>query len=137
MITAKLNLEHCNPPRRAFTLIELLVVIAIIVVLISLIIVAVPKALDPANEAATRTDMAQLSAAIQSFQTKFQVSYIPSRIILCKNYVNYFNGGVPSPNNFLTPLHQDSVNYLTHVFPRITIPGAPGPPPGSTGPATA
>src|SRR6266571_4223241 len=66
--SAKLQSMRVSGPRRcAFTLIELLVVIAIIVVLIGLIIVAVPKALDPANEAVTRTDMAQLSAAIQSF----------------------------------------------------------------------
>src|SRR5260370_14671568 len=89
------NLDHPSPPRRGFTLLELLVVIAIIIVLVGLVIVAVPKALDPAYEAVTRTDITQLAAAIQAFQTKFQVGYIPSRIILCNNYLNYFQGGEP------------------------------------------
>jgi len=119
MSTTKLNLEYPNQPRRGFTLIELLVVIAIIVVLIGLLIVAVPRALDPANEAMTRTDMTQLAAAIQAFQTKFQVSYIPSRIILCKFYQNYLD---PTGKPW-TALHQDSLDYLQRVFPRITTPG--------------
>src|SRR5207244_3796606 len=81
--------------RMAFTLVELLVVIAIIIVLASLLLAAVFKALDLANEAATRTDVTQLSAAVQSFQTKYQVNYVPSRIILCKDYLNYFNNRDP------------------------------------------
>src|SRR5437773_4827556 len=68
--------------RMAFTLVELLVVIAIIIVLASLLLAAVFKALDLANEAATRTDVTQIAAGVQSFQTKFQVNYIPSRIRL-------------------------------------------------------
>jgi hypothetical protein len=125
MITGKLNLVRRYPPRGAFTLVELLVVIAIIIVLVSLMIVAVPKALSPAYEAQTRTDITQLCAAVQSFETKFQVSYIPSRIILCKNYLNYFQGGNPA-NGIIqvfpgvpSQLHQDSLAYLQRVFPRI------------------
>ena len=119
MINAKLDLDYRSPPRRGFTLIELLVVIAIIIVLVSLVMVALPKVLDPANEAVTRTDITQLSAALQAFETKFQVSYVPSRIILCKFYASYLNpAGQP-----WTPLHQDSIAYLTRLFPRITTPG--------------
>jgi hypothetical protein len=71
----------------------------------------------------------QIASGVQSFQTKFQVSYVPSRIILCKNLANYF-----VPNTFnpatsqgtpLTQLHQDSLDYLQRVFPRITTPPAP------------
>src|SRR5438876_4113848 len=105
--------------RMAFTLVELLVVIAIIIVLASLLLAAVFKALDLANEAATRTDVTQLSAAVQSFQTKYQVNYVPSRIILCKDYLNYFNSRDPRLGA-ITPLHQDSLDYLQRVFPRIT-----------------
>src|SRR5438876_457254 len=119
MINAKLDLDYRYPPRRGFTLIELLVVIAIIIVLVSLVMVALPKVLDPANEAVTRTDITQLSAALQAFETKFQVSYVPSRIILYKFYASYLNpAGQP-----WTPLHQDSIAYLTRLFPRITTPG--------------
>src|SRR5436309_6199990 len=76
--------------RAAFTLVELLVVIAIIIVLASLLLAAVFKALDLANEAATRTDVTQIAAAVQSFQTKYQVNYIPSRLVLCKLQGNYY-----------------------------------------------
>src|SRR5438128_7724814 len=91
--------------RAAFTLVELLVVIAIIIVLASLLLAAVFKALDLANEAATRTDVTQVTAAIQSFQTKFGVNYIPSRLVLCKLQGNYYQ----APGVFKSQLHQDSL----------------------------
>src|SRR5262245_45036326 len=93
--------------RTAFTLVELLVVIAIIVVLVSLLMVGVFKALDTAYEATTRTDVTQLAAAVQAFQTHFQVPYVPSRLVLCKEWVHYY-----SPTGFKSQLHQDSFEYL-------------------------
>src|SRR5262249_13227137 len=105
--------------RGAFTLVELLVVIAIIIVLASLLLAAVFRALDAAYEAQTRTDVTQLAAAVQSFQTKYGVNYVPSRLILCKDYLNYFNNRDPR-QGAITPLHQDSLDYLGRVFPRIT-----------------
>jgi type II secretory pathway pseudopilin PulG len=100
----------------AFTLVELLVVIAIIIVLVSLLMVGVFKALDLAYEANTRTDITQLAAAVQSFQTKYQLNYIPSRIILCKQRANYFN---PVTGAYKSQLHQDSLEYLGRVWPRL------------------
>src|SRR5439155_12259673 len=91
--------------RMAFTLVELLVVIAIIIVLASLLLAAVFRALDAANQAATRTDITQIAAAVQSFQTKYQVSYVPSRIIICNDYLNYFNNRDPR-QGYLTDLHR-------------------------------
>jgi len=114
----------------AFTLVELLVVIAIIIVLASLLLAAVFKALDLANEAATRTDVTQISAAVQSFQTKYQVNYIPSRIILCENPADYFN---PGTGQAWTPLHQDSLDYLQRVFPSIGRPTLAASPWAATG----
>jgi general secretion pathway protein G len=110
--------------RTAFTLVELLVVIAIIVVLVSLLMVAVFKALDSAYEAQTRTDITQLAAAVQSFQTKYQVNYIPSRIVLCKQRVNYFN---PVTGAYKSQLHQDSLEYLGRIWPRLNW-SSPHPP---------
>src|SRR5262249_40356507 len=92
------------------------------VVLVSLLMVGVFKALDTAYEAQTRTDITQIAAALESFKTKYQVSYIPSRLILCENYLNYFVGGNPA-NGYYTPLHQDSLEYLQKIFPRISTSG--------------
>jgi hypothetical protein len=113
--------KHEATARTAFTLVELLVVIAIIIVLVSLLMVGVFKALDTAYEAQTRTDVTQLAVAVQAFQTHYSVPYIPSRIILCENPANYFVGGNPA-NGYLTPLHQDSLDYLQRVFPSIARP---------------
>src|SRR5437879_9454511 len=101
--------------RMAFTLVELLVVIAIIIVLASLLLAAVFKALDLANEAATRTEDTQLSAAIESFKTKYQAGYPQSRLVLCKQKANYF---LPS-GAYKSQLHQDSLEYLQRVWPRL------------------
>jgi hypothetical protein len=101
--------------RTAFTLIELLVVIAIIIVLVSLLMVGVFKALDTAYEAQTRTDITQIAAAVESFKTKYQVSYIPSRLVLCKQWIFYYQ----TPGVFKSQLHQDSLEYLSRIWPRL------------------
>jgi prepilin-type N-terminal cleavage/methylation domain-containing protein len=96
--------------RQAFTLIELLVVIAIIGVLVSLLLAAVFRVLNKADETRNRNDIQQLSNAVQSFQTKFGVDYIPSRLFLSKNVGDYQAGN---------QLHQDSLAYLNRVWPRL------------------
>src|SRR5437879_2843309 len=101
--------------RAAFTLVELMVVIAIIIVLASLLLAAVFKALDLANEAATRTEVTQISASNESFKTKYQAGYPPSRLVLCKQKANYF---LPS-GAYKSQLHQDSLEYLQRVWPRL------------------
>src|SRR5712692_183088 len=114
-----MKLAHHFPrrtSRAAFTLVELLVVIAIIIVLASLLLAAVFKALDLANEAATRTDITQIAAGVQSFQTKFQVSYIPSRIRLREILVYDIN----NPNPAIAQYERDSAEYLQRVWPRLT-----------------
>jgi len=108
--------DASKPRSKAFTLVELLVVIAIIIVLASLLLAAVFKALDLANEAATRTEDTQLSAAIESFKTKYQAGYPQSRLVLCKQRTNYFD---PNTGLFKSQLHQDSLEYLGRVWPRL------------------
>src|SRR5439155_17143975 len=96
--------------RMAFTLVELLVVIAIIIVLASLLLAAVFKALDLANEAATRTDATQIAAGVQSFQTKYQVNYIPSRIRLREilTYGGALTYDINNPNPVIAQYERDS-----------------------------
>ncbi len=50
-----------------------------------------------------------MSAAVQAFQTQYKVSYIPSRIKLCKYVAHYQN------NDF----DRDSLAYLNQVWPRL------------------
>src|ERR1700740_2698515 len=112
-----MKLAHHFPrrtSRAAFTLVELLVVIAIIIVLASLLLAAVFKALDLANEAATRTDVTQISAAFESFKTKYQFSYFPSRIRLREILVY----DTSNPNPSLAQYERDSAEYLQRVWPR-------------------
>ncbi len=98
--------------RGGFTLIELLVVIAIIAILIALTAAAVMRTLVLGPKTTARVEIGQLEGSVQAFQSKYGVSYIPSRIRLRKYYADYSDpkqgGG--------TQLDMDSVAYLTTVF---------------------
>jgi type II secretory pathway pseudopilin PulG len=119
----------------AFTLIELIVVVIIIVLIMSLLLVGVFKALDKGNEAKARSEVSQLSQAIQAFLTRYNVPYIPSRIRLYNSLsfttsfpppatqtsydLSLIPSGMPgagTPNN---PLEYDSFQYLNRVWPRL------------------
>jgi prepilin-type N-terminal cleavage/methylation domain-containing protein len=111
--------------RGAFTLIELLVVIGIIAVLISLLAAGVMKALSKGPEATTRIEIGQLSQAIEAFKTKFKVPYVPSRIRLCEKLAHYTEA--PSPGILGgQKLDNDSIEFLTRMFPRLNDPANPG-----------
>jgi len=58
--------SHARPHRTAFTPIELLVVLAIIVVLVSLILPAIQKAREAANNAACRNNLANIGKAFKN-----------------------------------------------------------------------
>lgn len=93
--------------RTGFTLIELIVVVLIIAMLASMLVAAAAKVIIRAKQVRTRSDISQFEPAIQSFQTTYNVNYIPSSIILDES------GAVYS-----TPLGQASWQYLTRVFGR-------------------
>jgi prepilin-type N-terminal cleavage/methylation domain-containing protein len=116
-----MKLRRLNGPRRVgFTLIELMIVIVIIGILIALLASAIMKALRKGPQVVNKNTITQLSDAIGAFQTKYNVSYVPSQLLLCERYADY--AAVPPA---LQQLAQDSVAYLTQVWPRLNTPGGP------------
>jgi prepilin-type N-terminal cleavage/methylation domain-containing protein len=108
-----MRIAHTDNTRRTgFTLVELLVVVVIIALLVGLTTAVVVKALGRGNQARARAEISQLSVAIENFQQKFKVPYIPSRIVLCERITDY---EAQSSNT----LYVDSFQYLSRVFPRI------------------
>jgi prepilin-type N-terminal cleavage/methylation domain-containing protein len=87
--------------RRGFTLVELLIVIAIISLLISLISAAVWKALVTANRTRNRSEIAQMTAAMETFKARFGF-YPPSRIKLAE---------ILSPSTYPNANAQGSLDY--------------------------
>ena len=74
-MTNRSSFTRRQRPSHAFTLVELLVVIAIIGILVALLIPAVMRATNTARVGAMSTEIANLSSAIQSFQTKFNAGF--------------------------------------------------------------
>jgi prepilin-type N-terminal cleavage/methylation domain-containing protein len=104
--------------RQGFTLVELLIVIAIIGLLVSLISAAVYKALGVSTRVRNQQEISQLAVAVESFKQKFGI-YPPSRIILCEQLALYYANNNPGSNQYKSQLHQDSLNFLQQIWPRL------------------
>jgi prepilin-type N-terminal cleavage/methylation domain-containing protein len=100
--------------RVGFTLIELLVVIAIIAVLVGLLGAGAQMVRARVRDVAARNDITQLSASIQTFKTKHEISYLPSRIVLRED-LNY---GTHS-NATMRQYEIASIGYLRRLWPRL------------------
>jgi prepilin-type N-terminal cleavage/methylation domain-containing protein len=115
--------NRTNRRRDGFTLVEMMVVIAIIGVLLAILIPAVMNYISSGPRTVTKSEIEQLSTAIESFKQKYKVDFIPSQIRLWPVYADYTlveNGAAQDD-----PLDRDSVNYLIRLWPQITSP-APG-----------
>lgn len=102
---------------RGFTLIELLVVIAIIAVLVGLLTAAAQATRQRMRELQIRNDISQLSTAVQSWKTKYEMPYLPSRIVLREDgmYGTHANLAVRA-------LENQSIQVLKRIFPRLDTP---------------
>jgi prepilin-type N-terminal cleavage/methylation domain-containing protein len=94
--------------RSAFTLVELMVVILILVILVSLLAGAALKVMSKIPEVKTRTEIAEMSVALQAFMNDYQLSDPPpSYLVLRENIAGY------NTNN---ALDAQSINFLRKVF---------------------
>jgi general secretion pathway protein G len=116
-----MKLAHSRRPARGgFTLIELLVVVAIIAILVGLISAAVLRFMVKGPQTVTRQEIGQLESSVALFHKEFGLGkeYMPSRLILCERYTDYFVGGIPG-NGPLSQMHQDSLAFLQRMFPKL------------------
>ncbi len=72
--------------RSAFTLVELLVVVLIIAILVSLIGSAVLKAMQKIPEVQTRTEIAEMSVALQAFMSDYNLTEPPPSLLYLNEY---------------------------------------------------
>jgi general secretion pathway protein G len=107
--------------RLGFTLIELMIVIVIIGILVGLLLAAVSKVQVKVSEVQVRNDISQLSQAIQSFKTQYNLTIpFPSKIRLYESNTPGYNvsvvAGVPA-----NQLEYDSAQFLQRVWPRLSL----------------
>ena len=95
--------------RTAFTLIELLVVVSIITVMMSLLMAGVQRARDAGSRTLAHSEIRELAQGVALFKNKFNVDYIPSRIVLHEDG-NY---------NTSNQLELDSLNWLRTAWPNL------------------
>lgn len=95
--------------RRAYTLIELLVVISIIIVLMGLMLPAVMGVLGRAEDAVTKSEIAQMNVAVEEFKRAYGF-YPPSRVVLRGNRGDY---------NTSSPVEKYSATVLPQRFPNL------------------
>jgi len=102
---------------RGFTLIELLVVITIIAVLVGLLTAAAQATRQRMRELQIRNDISQLSTSVQSWKTKHEMPYLPSRIVLREDgmYGTHATSAVAT-------LEAQSIPVLKRIFPRLDTP---------------
>src|SRR5438477_12623712 len=108
-------MKHLRRSARAsFTLLELLIVIAVIMLLLSIAVGVYFKSSGLADQLAARSDISQLSAAMDKFKAgeKGGKNYPPSRLKLA---YNLDSTSYPF-RNVRDTLDYDSVQFLTSAF---------------------
>ncbi|MBO0698292.1 MAG: prepilin-type N-terminal cleavage/methylation domain-containing protein [Zavarzinella sp.] len=109
--------------RAGFTLVELIIVIGIIALLAGLLLQAVVKVKDAGQRTVTRNEIGQLGVGIENFKSTYQVTYVPTALILCSDYA-----AAAQANPTWAPALQDSQQYMSKVWPKANFANRPGPP---------
>ena len=109
--------------RDGYTLIELLVVIGIITLLAGLLLQVIVKVRAVGPRVKTAAEISQLELAVESFKTTYNVKYVPSALILSNDYAATASAEGPA----WLPALQDSQQYLSKVWPRVSWRSSPNP----------
>jgi prepilin-type N-terminal cleavage/methylation domain-containing protein len=102
--------------RPGFTLIELLVVMGIIALLVSLGLAAAMKIITAGPRVETQSEIRKMEESLKLAQKEYNLEYLPSKLILYKDVVNY---KTPSGTAQQQRLIRRSADVLNHMFPRL------------------
>jgi type II secretory pathway pseudopilin PulG len=93
--------------------VELMVVMVIIAILVGLLLSAVQKARQRIKQVQAVNDIQQLSTAVETFKSRYEVNYMPSRFRL-RNQLRNYNAPVDQ-------LDVDSKAFLSRMWPRLDL----------------
>jgi general secretion pathway protein G len=102
--------------RRAFTMIELLIVIVVLTLLVGMLLPAVKRAYNRAEEAAVAAEMNSIEIALAAFKNRYG-AYPPSRVVIAEDG----DYSVANLGPTMVKLAPRSLGYLRRFWPRMKL----------------